>query len=243
MYNKGIILKPNKNLGQHFLCDEGVLASIAGLVPAGYKQYIEVGPGSGNLTKFLTCSPLTCLELDTRFEAIPGVKWINIDALRYDYNREDYVLGNLPYNISGPLFKKICIDQIEGFTFLVQKEVAERICATSGKDYGRLSVLVQAFFDVQYHFDVSPEAFTPPPRVNSAVITGVRNIKNNIAMDVLDEVCFEIFKHRRKQISSGIRRDIASRLLLAGVPQTARPENIPPEVIWQLADTINTKVT
>ncbi len=175
-----------KSLGQHFLKDEAVcLRIIAVLEERPYTRLVEVGPGAGALTRFLLekkTVDFLAIELDDEkvtylektYPAIKG-KIINKDFLEIDqpFEGKFTVIGNFPYNISTQIVFRI-IDwkkDVECMIGMFQKEVAQRIAAKEGnKVYGVTSVLVQAFFSVEYLFEVSEQSFTPPPKVKSAVI-------------------------------------------------------------------------
>lgn len=175
-----------KSLGQHFLTDESVCVKIlASLQEESFKQLLEVGPGAGALTKFLL--PIKdiqfkAVELDAEKVAYlkhtyPSLKDAIIEAdfldLPTPFENAFTVVGNFPYNISTQIVFKILEwkDQVPVMIGMFQKEVAERIVSKPHtKVYGILSVLVQAFYEVEYLFDVPPSSFNPPPKVNSGVI-------------------------------------------------------------------------
>src|SRR3990167_7500188 len=181
--------RPRKRFGQHFLHDRGVISRIvAALAPQAGDHVVEIGPGTGALTRELLArmTHLDAVELDrdllARLEAeFPRDRLIlhNADALKFDFCKiasgggKLRVIGNLPYNISTPLLFHL-LDQagcIEDMLFMLQKEVVDRMCAApGGKDYGRLSVMIQYRCRVEKLFDVAPGAFTPPPKVDSAVV-------------------------------------------------------------------------
>lgn len=179
--------RPRKSLGQHFLHDPGVQARIvAAIDPQPDDRMVEIGPGLGALTRPLLARlrHLHVLELDRdlaarwRAEAAAGLPITvhEADALDFDFRRlgpDLRVVGNLPYNISSPLLFHLAAQaaQIRDLHFMLQKEVVDRIVAApSTPAYGRLSVMLQARFRVQKLFNVLPGAFTPPPRVDSAVV-------------------------------------------------------------------------
>jgi len=181
-------VKAKKHLGQHFLNNENIAQKIAdSLTLVGYQTVLEIGPGMGVLTKYLLEKPITTfvIEIDTEsvtylqnhFPKLDG-KIIAKDFLKYNlsevFGTEPFaIIGNFPYNISTQIvFKTLELrHQIPEFSGMFQKEVAERIAAKPhSKAYGILSVLTQAFYEVEYLFDVPPSAFTPPPNVMSGVI-------------------------------------------------------------------------
>lgn len=175
-----------KSLGQHFLKDESISRKIVeALQEHPFKQLLEVGPGGGALTKYLIQLPdtdLKCVELDDEkvawllqhYPALEG-RIIHRSILDIDapFAGPFTVVGNFPYNISSQILFKMLDwrEQLESMTGMFQKEVAQRVAAREGsKVYGVTSVLIQAFFRVEYLFEVDEHAFNPPPKVKSAVI-------------------------------------------------------------------------
>ncbi|GAP38293.1 16S rRNA (adenine(1518)-N(6)/adenine(1519)-N(6))-dimethyltransferase RsmA [Piscinibacter sakaiensis] len=178
---------PRKRFGQHFLADEGVVAAIvAAIDPRPGEALVEIGPGLGAMTGPLVerCGRLTVIELDrdlaARLRRRPGLEVVEADVLTVDFRalaeaagRPLRVVGNLPYNISTPILFHLlaAADRVADQTFMLQKEVVERMAAApGGKDYGRLSVMLQWRYAVESLFEVPPEAFDPPPRVDSAIV-------------------------------------------------------------------------
>lgn len=180
-------VKPKKSLGQHFLRDMDIARSIADTI-SGYKDIpvLEIGPGMGVLTQFLIEAghDLTVVELDRESvtyleEHFPQLKGriIGEDFLKLKLDQlfpgQFCVIGNYPYNISSQIFFKVIDyrDHIPCCSGMIQKEVAERMAASPGnKTYGILSVLMQAWYDIEYLFTVPEHVFNPPPKVKSAVI-------------------------------------------------------------------------
>jgi len=185
-------VKAKKHLGQHFLKDELIAQQIAdSLTEKGYKNVLEIGPGMGVLTKYLLKKPLKThvIEIDTESVEYLQAHYLNLadriiskDFLKI--NIEDYfakeqvaIIGNFPYNISTQIVFKTLENrhQIPEFSGMFQKEVAKRIAEKEGsKVYGILSVLTQAFYNVEYLFTVPPTVFNPPPKVDSGVIRLIR---------------------------------------------------------------------
>lgn len=212
-----------KSLGQHFLKDESVCKQIvAALQEDDCKQLIEVGPGGGALTKYLL--PLEGIDfravelddekvvyLEKTYPAIRG-KIIHQSILDIDPPFEGLftVVGNFPYNISSQILFKVIDwkEQVPVMIGMFQKEVAQRIVSKPGsKVYGILSVLVQAFYEVEYLFDVPPESFTPPPKVMSGVIrlkrkTAVLPMKSERALFTLVKAAFN---QRRKMLRNSLK--------------------------------------
>ncbi len=178
----------NKRLGQHFLRDTAVLTAIADAIqPLPEQTILEIGPGDGALTEVLQQSGATviALEIDQRFaeklqqryHQHPRIKIIHTDALAADWQelagQNARLVGNLPYNISTPLLLKMAHNAhwLQDCHVMVQKEVGHRVCAAANSaDYGRLTVSMQLWFAAQWLLDVAPEAFTPPPAVDSTVL-------------------------------------------------------------------------
>lgn len=217
-------VKAKKSYGQHFLKDEGIAESIANGLSGhgGYDQVIEVGPGMGVLTKYLTAGPydVTAIELDRESvdyllqnNVLPQGKIIEGDFLRLDFASLPSpvgLIGNFPYNISSQIFFKALDhkDQVTEVVGMIQKEVAERIAAPPGnKTYGILSVLLQAYFTVEYLFTVPPDVFIPPPKVTSAVIALRRNDVKDLgcSFSSFKSVVKQGFNNRRKTLRNAIR--------------------------------------
>jgi len=181
---------PRKRFGQNFLQDDGVVQAIARAVNATAEDHlVEIGPGQGALTQALVSSQcrLDAIELDrdltthllAAFSIYPTFKLHSADALTFDFTqlhageKKLRVVGNLPYNISTPLIFKLLDNAsiIADMHFMLQKEVVDRLAATPGnKDWGRLGIMAQFDCEVAHLFDVPPEAFTPPPKVQSAIV-------------------------------------------------------------------------
>lgn len=233
-------VRAKKSLGQHFLNDEHIAERIARTIsdadlPQGAKQWggipvLEIGPGMGMLTKYLldTGRDLVAVELDSESvgflgKMYPGLKVLEADFLRMDLGelfpgREFAVIGNYPYNISSQIFFKILEnrDRIPVAAGMLQKEVAERICAApGGRERGILSVLLQAWYDCEYLFTVEPHVFTPPPKVRSGVLRLTRNSRTDLGCDP------EAFKATVKQAFSQRRKTLRNSLapMLANVPK------------------------
>ncbi len=227
----GNSVRAKKRLGQHFLKDENIAAKVAESVTAKSGYLIEIGPGMGALTKHLIPAwgeKLWLVEIDD--ESIPYLKTnyphlteriIHADFLKLDidtlFNGEKFsIVGNFPYNISTQiLFKAIeCRDRVIEVVGMFQKEVGKRICSPAGnRDYGILSVLVQAYFDTTYLFDVPPEVFIPPPAVNSGVIKLVRKENFTLACndDLFKKVVKMAFNQRRKKLSNALSAMLADK--------------------------------
>jgi 16S rRNA (adenine1518-N6/adenine1519-N6)-dimethyltransferase len=215
---------PKKGLGQHFLKDKAIAQRIAGTLSGnGYSSVLEVGPGMGILTGYLLergFSDFRVIEIDN--ESVdylhlnfPGLKniitgdFLSMDLSQF-FQGKLAVTGNFPYNISTQIFFKILNyrDQVVEISGMLQKEVAERICAGPGsKTYGILSVLLQAFYDAEYLFTVSEHVFSPPPKVKSGVIRLTRNNVERLGCDekLFTRVVKACFNQRRKTLRNSVR--------------------------------------
>ena len=222
-----------KFLGQHFLTDLTVARNIAETAYKGQSdevqstkekiRVLEIGPGMGVLTQFLLKDPniqLTAIEIDRESVAYlkewyPELHLIQGDFLKLDLNiiypdGEFNVIGNYPYNISSQIFFKVLEykDRIPVCSGMIQKEVAERIASKPGKKaYGILSVLLQAYYDIEYLFTVHEHVFNPPPKVKSAVIRMTRNKRRQLDCDeeLFKTVVKTAFNQRRKQMRNSLR--------------------------------------
>ncbi|HRU63880.1 MAG TPA: 16S rRNA (adenine(1518)-N(6)/adenine(1519)-N(6))-dimethyltransferase RsmA [Paludibacteraceae bacterium] len=216
-------VKAKKYLGQHFLKDKNVARRIVESLPIQEKtSVLEIGPGMGILTQFLINQPLidlVAIEIDHEsviylHKHFPNLKVIEGDFLQLDlqkiFSGEFYIIGNFPYNISSQIFFKLLEnkDIIPSLTGMVQKEVAERLAALPGsKIYGILSVLLQAYYKVEYLFTVDENVFQPPPKVKSAVIQLTRNENLNIDCNekLFKTVVKTAFNQRRKTLRNSLR--------------------------------------
>ena len=218
------LVKPKKALGQHFLKDLQIAKRIADTL-SDYKNLpvLEIGPGMGVLTQFLLEAnhDLTVVELDLEsvayleqnFPALEG-KILAEDFLRLDLSKlfagQFCVIGNYPYNISSQIFFKVLDykEHIPCCSGMIQKEVAERLAAGPGsKTYGILSVLLQAWNDIEYLFTVSETVFNPPPKVKSAVIRMTRNKRTELGCDqsLFKTVVKTSFNQRRKTLRNSMK--------------------------------------
>ena len=261
-------VRAKKNLGQHFLKDEDIARRIAktiseGELPSASKQYgglpiLEVGPGMGVLTKYLMDSgrQLTAVELDHESvdflaRLYPELKVVEADFLKMNldeiYPGEFALIGNYPYNISSQIFFKVLDnrDKIPVASGMLQKEVAERICSGPGsKVYGILSVLLQAWYDCEYLFNVEPGVFAPPPKVRSGVLRLTRNSRQSLGVDeaFFKTVVKTAFGQRRKTL----RNSLASFISQSAMPADSeilslRPERLSVEQFIHLAKELQSR--
>ena len=216
-------VRPKKHLGQHFLKDKALALRIVDLLDGPKNMsVIEIGPGRGVLTQFLLerYPNLWLIEVDPeavqyirkQFEA-HSPKIYQKDILKWDMTEEiplnSYFIGNLPYNISSPIFFRVLehMEFIQKGVFMIQKEVADRICSPPGnKTFGILSVLLGAYYDLSYAFTVSPQVFIPPPKVKSAVIVLDRKTElPNVSFSQLKQVVKQAFNQRRKTLKNALK--------------------------------------
>ena len=248
-------VKAKKHLGQHFLTDETIAQKIADtLSENGYNQVLEIGPGMGVLTKYLLTkkSKITVCEIDR--ESIAYLKGsfpkenfqLNTSKEKFEIIEGDFlkknisglfkkeqvaIIGNFPYNISSQIVFKAIENRefVPEFAGMFQKEVAMRIAEKEGsKIYGILSVLTQAFFDVEYLFTVPPTVFNPPPKVDSGVIRLIR--KENFTLPVDEKLFFTVvktaFNQRRKMLRSSLKSFNISDSLKEDPIFAMRPEQL-----------------
>lgn len=251
-------LRPRKRLGQHFLHDPAVIAKlVATIAPAAEDCMVEIGGGRGALTRPLleTVRRLHVIELDTRLAgnlesavAQPGRMVLHrADALQFDFSSLAArpgtlrVVGNLPYNISTPLLFHLLEHRaaIRDMHLMLQREVAERIAAVPGsKAYGRLTVMLAPWIEVQTLFHVGPGAFAPPPKVRSTVMQMTPRASPLFPMqdpDRFARLVARVFSMRRKTMARSLRPWLTRReIAKAGVDPLERPERLPPEAFERL---------
>lgn len=239
---------PRKRFGQHFLTDTVLVdRMVRAIAPTDEQTVVEIGPGQGALTRPLldAIHHLHVVELDrdliAELERTIAGQRITIhgaDALRFDFrplatdNKPLRVVGNLPYNISTPLIFHL-LDQVEvihDMHFMLQKEVVDRLVAVPGtSDWGRLSVMVQYHCRADYLFFVPPEAFSPPPRVDSAVVRLVPRAPDTEALDygLFSRLVSQAFTQRRKVISNALKSWLdRDQIAAAGVDPGLRPDAV-----------------
>ena len=238
---------PRKRFGQNFLTDQNVLSEIIrAIAPAADDTMVEIGPGQGAMTVLLLThlTRLHVVELDRDLVALLQKKFSPNklimhagDALQFDFGALEpaqgklRIVGNLPYNISSPLLFHLAqyAQQVEDQHFMLQKEVVERMVAPpGGKDYGRLSVMLQWRYQMEMLFIVPPSAFDPPPKVDSAIVR-MRPIATPLACEQthLEQVVTQAFSQRRKVIRNSLGSLFTEQqLIAAGIDPQARPETI-----------------
>ena len=253
------IVRPKKSLGQHFLIDLNIAQAIADTLD-NYKNtpILEVGPGMGVLTQYLLSKghDLTVVELDHESieylqENFPELKGhiLEEDFLKLDLSKlfsgNFCVIGNYPYNISSQIFFKVLDyrEKIPIVAGMLQKEVAERICSGPGsKVYGILSVLLQAWYDCEYLFNVEPYVFAPPPKVRSGVLRLTRNKRESLGVDekFFKTVVKTAFGQRRKTL----RNSLAALIAQSGMSPDSevlalRPERLSVDQFIDLAKSLS----
>jgi len=252
--------RARKRFGQHFLADSGVVDAIVDAIdPREGELLVEIGPGLAALTSALLARlpHLHAIEIDrdlaARLRSRYSPRQLTLheaDALRFDFaaiaasqSQRLRIVGNLPYNVSSPLlvrllgFRALVRDQ----HFMLQREVVERIVAVpSTRDFGRLSVLMQAFYEVERLFDVGPQAFDPPPRVHSSVIR-MRVRGDRLARDPtpLQQVLAAAFAQRRKMIRTTLLPWLEARgAARPPLDASLRPEQIDVPSWLRIADSV-----
>ncbi|NLI23641.1 MAG: ribosomal RNA small subunit methyltransferase A [Bacteroidales bacterium] len=251
-----VYVRPKKHLGQHFLTDANIARKIAASVPeVSSLPLLEIGPGKGILTEYLLdafgknfyaveIDPEAAAVLKERFPEL-GERLITGDFLTLPleelFPHQVGLAGNLPYNISSQIFFRL-LDHYSRIPFMVcmvQKEVAERIASPGGnKDYGILSVLLQAYYTVEYLFTVNEKVFSPPPKVKSAVIRLIRKeTLPGCDFGKLKNLVKAAFNQRRKMLRNSLS---AYPELLENFPSVAelRPENLSVEDFISLAQAL-----
>lgn len=216
-------VRPKKHLGQHFLQDDNIARKIIGSITPGYENIVEIGAGTGILSKFLLADPNIkpwFFEVDREsveylHAHYPEIinRLINSDFLHYDLSSLPVpllIVGNFPYNISSQILFRVLEyrERVAEVIGMFQKEVAERIASPPGsKKYGILSVLLQAYYEIEYLFTVNETVFYPPPKVKSAVIRLKRNNteKLDCSEDLFIKVVKTAFNQRRKTIKNSIK--------------------------------------
>jgi len=246
-------VRAKKHLGQHFLKDESIAQKIAETLSfQGYCNVLEIGPGTGVLTKYILREKVNLVAMDLDRESIAYLKSgfslennleekgkltvLEADFLKFDilslFKKEQFAItGNFPYNISTQIvFKMLEVkNQVPEFTGMFQKEVAQRICSKEGsKAYGILSVYAQTFYDATYLFTVPPEVFDPPPKVESGVLRLKR--KNDFKLGVDEQLLLRViktaFNQRRKTLRNSLKSFGLSDNLKEDAIFALRPEQL-----------------
>lgn len=252
---------PRKRFGQHFLHDKHVIQRIVDEIAAGEPApVVEIGPGTGALTVPLlkASGSLDVIEVDRDLAAcladtcrgIGDLKIHTADALKFNFSSlgpgKIKIVGNLPYNISTPLIFHLLndLDCISCMLFMMQKEVVDRICAEPDSgDYGRLSVMVQSQCHTGRLFNIAPEAFNPPPKVESSIIRLTPKIGKQ--RDIHNRTLFsglvkQAFNQRRKTIRNSLKGMVDEQTLTrSGIALTSRAENLSVDDYIKLANSLH----
>lgn len=239
-------VRPKKSLGQHFLTDESIASRIADTIDCCPDlPVIEVGPGMGMLTKYLIDKgrKLTVVELDDESVAYLRATYPSLDGhiVEGDFLKLSLpdvvgaeklcVIGNYPYNISSQIFFRVLDykDNVDVCSGMLQREVAERIAAPAGnKTRGILSVLIQAWYNVEYLFTVSEHVFNPPPKVKSGVIRLIRNDVTDLGCDerLFRTVVKTTFGQRRKTLRNSVKPLLPPGVVADHYLLSLRPEQL-----------------
>jgi len=232
-----------KSLGQHFLTNRKAVARIVDAVPM-QASVLEIGPGRGALTIPLLsrAAHLTVIEKDDRLAAMWHEKASSCDTLEcvhgdvlevladvLERSPPDWVVGNLPYNISGPLSARLFAYALDGMVLMYQREVASRILATPGsKTYGSLSVLARHHYEIRRLLTLPPGAFNPPPKVHSVVLVfRPHGCPRRCSYAALEKAVRQGFAHRRKTVANNFRGRITAGIWRRlGIDPGSRPEQL-----------------
>lgn len=249
-------VRAKKALGQHFLRNLDIAERIAATLEEFSLPILEVGPGMGVLTQFLSSRypEIKVVEIDTESVEYlntnyPSLKVIEADFLKLPleevFDGKPFLLiGNFPYNISSQIFFHMLEyrEYVPAAAGMLQKEVAERLAASpGGRDYGILSVLLQAWYDIEYLFTVEPHHFTPPPKVRSGVIRLTRNKRQDLGCDetLFKSVVKTTFNRRRKTIRNSLKALLGELSLPPSHPLLQkRPEQLSVDEFVQLTNDI-----
>lgn len=253
-------VRPKKSLGQHFLTDQNIARNIVKQLSPGLESVIEVGAGTGVLTQYLAddlkerfyvieIDKESIAYLETHFPQL-GDHLIEGDFLKADlsqYGTQNMaIIGNFPYNISSQIFFQVLkykelVVEVVG---MVQKEMAERMAAKEGsKTYGILSVLMQAWYDIDYLFTVHENVFNPPPKVKSAVIKMRRNVVTDLGCDekLFVNIVKQAFNQRRKTLRNSLRPMLTPNIINNEVFDK-RPEQLSVQAFIDLTNLIGNAV-
>tara|TARA_R100001143_G_C3329479_1_gene118750 strand:+ start:133 stop:927 length:795 start_codon:yes stop_codon:yes gene_type:complete len=242
--------RPRKRFGQNFLSDRNIVAKIIQALGAGPQDHvIEIGPGQGVLTGELLASAasVNAIEIDRdlvsmlqqKFAVMDSFTIHESDVLKTDFNtllsaqNPVRIIGNLPYNISTPLLFHLLayLHGIKDMLFMLQLEVVDRLVASPGtKNYGRLSIMLQYFCQIEKLFTVPPGAFSPPPKVHSAIVRLIPKTSDQLVLQnpvTLEKLVRQAFSHRRKTLRNNLKGLLSDEELSAlNIDPGLRPENL-----------------
>ncbi|MAY02856.1 MAG: 16S rRNA (adenine(1518)-N(6)/adenine(1519)-N(6))-dimethyltransferase [Gammaproteobacteria bacterium] len=250
MTDMNIRHRPRKRFGQNFLSDRNIVAKIIQALGAGPQDHvIEIGPGQGVLTGELLASAasVNAIEIDRdlvsmlqqKFAVMDSFTIHESDVLKTDFNtllsaqNPVRIIGNLPYNISTPLLFHLLayLHGIKDMLFMLQLEVVDRLVASPGtKNYGRLSIMLQYFCQIEKLFTVPPGAFSPPPKVHSAIVRLIPKTSDQLVLQnpvTLEKLVRQAFSHRRKTLRNNLKGLLSDEELSAlNIDPGLRPENL-----------------
>ncbi|MEK7989397.1 MAG: 16S rRNA (adenine(1518)-N(6)/adenine(1519)-N(6))-dimethyltransferase RsmA [Thiotrichaceae bacterium] len=238
--------RPRKRFGQNFLHDQQVIQQIIAAISVRESDFlVEIGPGQGALTKPLLTqiSHLVAIEFDRDLvQYLQSQNWGELtlyqaDVLKFDFAQLNQptlrIVGNLPYNISTPLLFHVLnyAEMVQDMVFMLQKEVVDRIVAKPNcTDYGRLSVMLQYHCHVEKLFDVSPQAFNPPPKVDSSIVQLIPHPKPPVAVNnkaLFDKLVAQAFTQRRKTLRNNLKPLLSSEQIeQVGINPQVRAETL-----------------
>jgi len=262
MGERSVFSTPKRSLGQNFLSDPNICRRIVdcvGLSPGD--PVLEIGPGRGALTRTLAAHKGPCMVLEKDHALahwlkaeFPGIAVVHGDGLDFCWEATDRLpglslVGNLPYNVASPMiWEMVCrCRAFRSMTFMVQKEVAQRLAAPAGsRAYGALSAWVGSFVRVELLFTVPPHVFRPRPKVDSAVVRFVPRPDPAWAAARALSACLKIlFQQRRKQLGTILKSrwspSVDAWCKIAGVDRRVRPEQLPPDLLRALALALDEK--
>lgn len=247
--------RPRRRFGQNFLVDANMVDKIVRHIdPRPGQKVVEIGPGQGAMTRpiLATGCDLTVIEIDRDLAAslrdspeFAGLTVIEIDALKLKLGRFEQpvrLVGNLPYNISTPILFWAMgqLEHVVDMHFMLQKEVVDRMAAEpGGREYGRLTVMLQVHCQVEALFGVPPHVFRPAPKVDSAIVrlTPRRCSYDPQLLHSLDRIVRAAFAARRKTLGNGLKKTLGRELIAAaGVDPTVRPEKLTVSEFLALAE-------
>ncbi len=251
-------MRAKKSFGQHFLVNEGVAQKIVSSLDSETNYLLEVGPGKGALTKYLCSNPaynFLAVEADSDMieylsTHLAGAKdsIIQNDFLKLDLaslfdGNSFHIIGNFPYNISSQIIFKALdnLHLVTGLLGMFQKELAERIVSGPGsKKFGIISVLTQAYYDVELLFYVEPSSFSPPPRVMSSILRFKRKKELTLPCNerLFKSVVKQSFSQRRKMLKNTLKSFIKDELILSQELFSKRPEALPLETFFEITNLI-----
>ncbi|MDC0426359.1 16S rRNA (adenine(1518)-N(6)/adenine(1519)-N(6))-dimethyltransferase RsmA [Pelagibacteraceae bacterium] len=256
------MIKPKKSLGQNFLIDNNVINKILNIVNLNNNNIVEIGPGTGSLTKKIIEKNIKSLiliekdqalssDLKNKFNTYDNLKIYNEDILRFNLekniNRETIVIGNLPYNISSQILVKLIkfkkwLPKYKKLILMFQKEVADKILAKyNSSNYGRLTLITAARLKITDHFNVSPNSFYPVPKVKSTVLVFEPIINRNFKVkniENLEKVSHIFFSRKRKMINKAFKELFKKPLEVAkkiNIDLSIRPNELTEDQYFRIA--------